>query len=213
MSKRIYFEDITTLALLYHYEATQGISRMLPKSLIEEYDKMIDKNLDEMNSTINVVYPLDYEKLIYRNTQDENGEWYSVLRFDLDIGEEKYRITHNSQKDLLAAAKMANALETIGIQLIDGKMKKIEHKNKTNLALDKIIERVIENPQDFYNKIAAILTPQEKEFLISQIKGKNCFNCANASCRVQFYEKTIETCCVAWNNQEMIGKQLLLVKE
>ena len=82
---RVYIEDITSIALLYNYEATSSISMMLPHDMIKEYAKIVELNLDEMESNFNGVYSLDNEVLIYFNTQDENGKWYSVLKSDIDI--------------------------------------------------------------------------------------------------------------------------------
>lgn len=241
MIKRVFLEDIATLALLYHYEATTSSSSMLPISIIQEYAKVIDVNLDKINSTINRIYPLDYNKLIYTNTQDENGIWYAVLKYDLNIEGISYDILSNTTEDLKIASQMSNALEVLGIQMIDGKMIKKEHENhlspvfpkaegkgisnikswsvsqnelekNASIVLDKIIERVVENPQEFYEKIASVLTPQEKEFVKMQIQNKSCLNCTNPSCHVESYEKTMDTCCVAWENQELVGQQLLLIK-
>ncbi len=211
MSKRVYFEDITTLALLYHYEATKSHSRMLPHIIIKEYDRIIDKNLDDMNSSIDIVYPLDYAKLIYKNTQDENGNWY-----DLDVEYERYNIVNNTTRDLIVTSQMPNALEALGIQMIDGKMKKMEkthHKEENIVRLEEIIDKVIDNPYLFYKKMASVLSLEEKDFVKKQIAWKCCLNCTNPSCRVETSEKNKDTSCVAWENQELIGRRLLLTKE
>ena len=63
MSSRIFIQDSATLALIYNYDATG--SKMLSLSKIEAFDSKIDSNLEEMNSKVNMVYPLDYSKLIY----------------------------------------------------------------------------------------------------------------------------------------------------
>lgn len=214
MGKRVFKEDITTLALLYNYEASKSYSRMLPQSMINEFDKVIDINLDEMDSTMSVVYPLDSTKLIYTNTQDEDGNWYSVIKSsctDTDLD----RVINIFREDeyfvLMEASKKANALETLGIQLKDGKMERIEKKKENSkLKLDEIIERAIMNPYKFYKEIASVLSPQEKEFLKKQLEWKCCLNCTNPSCRIESCEKTKDSCCVAWENGELIGRQLIL---
>ena len=76
--------------------------------------------------------------------------------------------------------------------------------------LDKIIDRVLDNPRNFYIKLANVLTPQEREYLTQMILDKSCYNCSNGSCRVESDEKTKEESCIAWENYEMIGRQLIL---
>lgn len=220
MSKRVFLEEIVTLALVYNYEASSSVSRMLPKSVVQEYDRVIDANLDEMQSTIDIVYPLNYAKLIYTNTQDEKGNWYYVIKYDVDMENKSYNILASIKEDLKIASQMPNALEVLGIQMENGKMKRVESQNKTEqtINLNNIIERFEEDPQEFYKKIANALLPHEREFIISQIQNKGCFNCTNGTCCVETYEKTsgAGANCIAWDNKKIIGQQLgqqLLLKK
>ncbi len=211
MGKRIYQEDITSLALLYNYEATQAHSRMLPHSMLKAFDKIIDDNLDEIDSKLSSTYPIKYSDLIWSNTQDEEGNWYSVLKYACNIKKAKLVYETIKYRDLIEASKKANALATLGINLIDGKMSKIQKKNERNI-LEEIIEKEITNSHEFYKKIASMLSIEEREFLKKQIENKCCLNCTNPSCRIPYYEKTLDSCCIGWENQEAIGKQLILKK-
>ncbi len=132
---RVYIEDITSIALLYNYEATSSISMMLPHDMIKEYAKIVELNLDEMESNFNGVYSLDNEVLIYFNTQDENGKWYSVLKSDIDIKKARYDYGYIRSYDLITASRMANALEVLDIELVGERMKRIEHKKPKKLSL------------------------------------------------------------------------------
>lgn len=95
----VYIEDITSIALIYNYEATHSDSMMLPHNMVQAYAQMIDTNLNAMGSNFNGVYPLDYSKLIYFNTQDENGNWYSILKpgVDIEMAKDIYIYTEESQ--------------------------------------------------------------------------------------------------------------------
>lgn len=132
---KVYIEDVTSIALLYNYEATSSISMMLPHDMIKEYAEIIDINLDEMRSNFNGVYPLDKEGLIYFNTQDENGKWYAVLKPDVNIEKAKYDYVYRSSYDLIIASQMANALAVLDIELENQRMRKIEHKKSKKLSL------------------------------------------------------------------------------
>ena len=134
---RVYIEDVTSIALLYNYEATHSDSMMLPHNMVQEYAQMIDTNLDTMGSKFDGVYPLDYSKLIYFNTQDENGNWYSILKpgVDVEMAKDFYIYRRKTGFDLEMASKMPNALEILNIELIEGKMQKLEHDRQKHLSL------------------------------------------------------------------------------
>lgn len=86
----------------------------------------------------------------------------------------------------------------------------MKKKEDIKFDLERIIEEVIQNPFEFYKKVASVLSPEEKEFLKKQIEWKCCLNCTNPTCRVPSYEKEKDTCCVGWENGELIGRQLIL---
>lgn len=134
---RVYIEDVTSIALLYNYRATNSISMMLSQAKIKEYAQMIGFNLDEMESDFSRVYPVDYSKLIYFNAQDENGNWYSILKPDIDIevSEDVYERQLLYTPDLYKAATMENALAALDIEFVDNKMQKIEHKKSKQFSL------------------------------------------------------------------------------
>ena len=133
---RIYMEDVTSIALIYNYEATHSGSMMLSYNRIREYAEMIDLNLDAMGSNYDGVYPLDASKLIYFNTKDENGNWYSILKPGTNIEKAKEENLYRKKSlDLERASKMPNALKVLGIELVDGKMQEIEHKKEKHLSM------------------------------------------------------------------------------
>ncbi len=87
-------------------------------------------------------------------------------------------------------------------------------------TLEEIIERIIESPSEFYIKLANVLSLEEKEYLRKSIENRNCKNCTNGNCKVEYYEKIgLDSLrnsqgrnCFSWNNLELIGRQLVLTK-
>ena len=118
MSKMIFKEDAITIALLYNYKATSDM--ILSAEKVDEFDKIIDENLEEMNSPASV-YPLDYSKLIYFTSWDENGNQYFILKpdFDEEKAWEEYIYRRHSVE---MASKKENALDSLGLKLSDGKI-------------------------------------------------------------------------------------------
>lgn len=85
-------------------------------------------------------------------------------------------------------------------------------------SLDNIINKIIEIPRDFYIKVCNTLTPEERTFIIKTLENKNCINCTNPSCKVEYKEKLgldesgnpQGSKCIGWKNEEFIGKSKVL---
>lgn len=91
---------------------------------------------------------------------------------------------------------------------------KINEKNDLNFIpnnIENIIEKIVENPNLFYEKIAGELDEKEFLFIRSLIDNKNCSNCSNGLCKMPNFEKPIDDC-VSWCNPSLIGKTKLLRK-
>ena len=86
--------------------------------------------------------------------------------------------------------------------------------------LEDLIQKVIDDPYEFYVKICYALSIEERLSLIEQLKDKNCMNCSNGSCTIETYEKVglneygeaEGSNCVGWFNAELIGKSRVLKK-
>lgn len=125
-------EDATTLALIYNYEATHSISMMLKHSQIKNFAEAINFNLQQMGKEI---WPIEGLDLIYFNSQDEDGNWYSILKPDFDIEKVKYSYVYAGSFDLWQSSQLPNALEKINIEFVNGKMQKIEKEEQKHLSL------------------------------------------------------------------------------
>lgn len=125
-------QDATTLALIYNYEATHSISMMLKHSQIKDFAEEINLNLQQLGKEI---WPIENLDLIYFNSQDEDGNWYSILKPGLDIEDVKHNYVYRGSLELWQASTMPNALGKLNIEFVNGKMQKIEKEKQKHLSL------------------------------------------------------------------------------
>lgn len=65
-----------------------------------------------------------------------------------------------------------------------------------------------------YINVCMNLEPAERLFIIKKLINKNCLNCTNGLCQVEYSEKTgydelgmpQGSNCLGWSNDEIIGK-------
>lgn len=115
-------------------------------------------------------------------------------------------------------AQLENHNETIDRykkmgEIIENETANLEITGSHNSKLDDIIEKIIENPREFYTELANNLAIEEREYLKSLIENKSCMNCSNGVCAVATYEKLGSSACIAWDNKEIIGKQKVLTTQ
>lgn len=202
MKKRTIFEDTAAMALIYTNKATGN--KMISYDKVIQFDKIINENLDEMNSIIKPFQFYEEKSELYFYATDENDKLYLVIKPDADLKKaQSYHIDYLPH-DILVASQMKNALEILGLQLINGKLVQNDNFKK---YLKEAIKKIIDNPRNFYIKIANSLTIEEREYLKETIENKSCFNCSNGTCKVETFDKTSNEVCVAWDNKELIGKQ------
>ncbi len=130
MGKRTYESDIIAMALLYRkqYAGTDMLS--YDKAL--EFDAIINENLDNMNSKFSIGPRCEQTSELYRILQDENGNIYAVINHDADLKRAWEWHIGCLPIDVIIAAHQNNALETIGLIRIDGRLVKQE-RPKTKL--------------------------------------------------------------------------------
>lgn len=84
--------------------------------------------------------------------------------------------------------------------------------------LSDLIDKIIDKPSEFYQKIANKLSIEEKEFIKSHLINKKCLNCTNGCCKVETSEKIgldefghpVGSSCIAWENSELVGRSKVL---
>lgn len=75
-----------------------------------------------------------------------------------------------------------------------------------------------ENSNQFYCRVAQLISLEERLYILDTLYNKNCLNCDNSCCKVPLYEKLgndefgmpQEYKCLRWNNDEYIGKAKVL---
>lgn len=82
------------------------------------------------------------------------------------------------------------------------------------MQLDAILNKILDNPTRFYEKIAGELSKEEYDFIEKLIQDKSCLNCANSCCDGTIVEfgKTQNGLCSNWHNDELVGRRKILVK-
>lgn len=72
--------------------------------------------------------------------------------------------------------------------------------------LEQILNKIINNPELFYCKIAQELSLEEYEYIKSKISNKNCINCINECLDDELNG------CFRWNNPILVGKCKIIKK-
>ena len=207
MGKRTKFEDIASMALLYTNRVTDN--KIISYDKVMVFDRVINENLDAMGSEINPFLSYEEESRLFFTTTDETGKVYLVINPDADLKAAQSYHIGCLPLDVILASQMENALNVIGLQLVDGVLKKKE--NSKSLTMNEILERVLDNPREFFIKVS-VLSIEEREYIKTLIENKNCTNCSNGTCRVENYDKSYSDACIAWDNKELIGRSRILAK-
>lgn len=86
--------------------------------------------------------------------------------------------------------------------------------------IDVLLNRVLDNKKDFFEKICNELTPEERNFILKELTNTSCMTCENTACNKDYFEKIkldeeykekrIE--CSKWFNSEIIGRSKVLRK-
>lgn len=124
MGKRTNFSDIAAMALLFNYDAN-SLTTMISYEKVNKFDEIINQNLDEMNSKISSPLFIEDDSELYFRATDEDGKTYLVISPNADIESARSYHIGTLPIDIILAAEKDNALATIGLKLIDGKLKKI----------------------------------------------------------------------------------------
>ncbi len=165
----------------------------------------------ECNEVANVLRKEIYNAVISNNIDDHYYKMCRdviVLKEDFDLFDIKMRFQGYLPFNILKIL-----WDDVFIYKILEEQRKLS-KEKLNFApsdLGEIIEKIVNNPSQFYQKIAGELSNEEFLFISSLINEKSCSNCNNLSCRIPSDDKPIDNC-VEWSNPELIGKMKLLRK-
>lgn len=115
---RVYYEDIYNLGLLYAYIDSNGMQKMVSLNDLKKYYNIVEKNLDEMDSDVNInlIYAsiwYDNDEPIYFISRNKEDEVYYILKPDFDLERAIGKYMSCLPADVLKASLMENALECI----------------------------------------------------------------------------------------------------
>ena len=215
----IHLNQAASLALIYNYRATCGSANMISTDTVIEYERVVNSNLRKMNSSVNDLTPdylVDTDKLFYFYAQDADNNGYYVLKSDDKSIEKRNRYIMGLPLDIVIASQKENALEIIGLKLVNGRIRKLQntilkeeedyYQEKTELF--SLISKTLENPDLFYKKIGEELTIEEREY-IKSLLDKSCNTCSNGCCRVEQIDKPVYDC-IGWENNRIVGEYKVL---
>lgn len=123
-------EDAYSLGLLYVYIYSNTKQLMVKLDDLKIFNNCIKSNLEEMKSDVCSSGEWENES-IYFSSNDENGKIYYILKPDLDLNKVKSIFIGCMPVDIIIASQMPNALEALGLVMIDNK---IETKKNTIIA-------------------------------------------------------------------------------
>ena len=136
----IYLNHAVSLALIYTYRATNDTNTMITTEEANSFQDVVNNNLIAMNSKVNNLIPTDHEVNLddlFFNYTIINNQGYYLLKDD-PISQERRKkyIMLNIPLDVVLASQRPNALDTIGLVMIDGKIiKKQNYKTKKNIKI------------------------------------------------------------------------------
>ncbi len=214
-----YQSDSTELGARYGVVANIVLKCYVLKK-IEEY--ISDENVEvkyEVMFLYNRLYD-EFEPLVNKNNIYPNENTKSIFVKQLFNNFEEALIVADKYNEKIILAKDSKKEVEIIKDKID-KYKIIEEKIEKetcdveitySLTLEEIIAKAIEDPREFYIKIANSLSVKEKEQIKNLIENKCCANYTNGPCRCDEVQTSQENCCLGLNNKELIGRKKLLIK-
>ena len=134
----IYFNQATSLALIYTFRATKCYEEtVISKNQIEAYEEVVNNNLKEMNSKVSSLTPdylIDQKTLFFFCAKDDENTYY-LLKSDDESIERRKKYIMNLPLDIVEASQKENALDILNLQLVDGQIKKKEPTSKKQKEL------------------------------------------------------------------------------
>ena len=130
----IHLHNAISLALIYQ----NRVENMIPMITMEEaqnYQNIINNNLKEMKSKVNTLTVADYEVDPNELFFSYNEGYYILKKDNISLERRKHYIM-GMPLDVILASQKPNALEAIGLVMIDGKIIK-----KEELKIKKLLKQ------------------------------------------------------------------------
>ena len=170
----------------------------------------------QLNKNVKIIKQINKGVSNARNNGLKIATGEYILFVDGDDYIEKNTLKYNpTKKQFPKDNKIWHYFEDIKIYTTETYKNIINHYIKlqeTSKPLDIIINKILDNPNEFYTKITDELSLSEIYKLKTLITDKSCKNCTNITCQKKSQNSSITDYCKDWSNKEIIGKIKLLTK-
>jgi len=136
---RMYSEDAYCLGLLYVYQYSNTVQKMVLLDDLKNFHNCIESNLEEKGNKDYFNLWNDNDEQIYFASSNKNGEIYYILDPMFDYGRAKSLYIGILPVDVLIASQEENALNTLGLEKVNGVIRIKSNQKQVNN--DKVLKK------------------------------------------------------------------------
>lgn len=136
---RMYSEDAYCLGLLYVYQYSNTVQKMVLLDDLKNFHNCIESNLEEKGNKDYLNFWNDNDEQIYFASSNKNGEIYYILDPMFDYSRAQSLYIGILPVDVLIASQEENALNTLGLEKVNGVIRIKSNQKQVNN--DKVLKK------------------------------------------------------------------------
>ena len=136
---RMYSEDAYCLGLLYVYQYSNTVQKMVLLDDLKNFHNCIESNLEEKGNKDYFNFWDDNDEQIYFASSNKNGEIYYILDPMFDYSRAQSLYIGILPVDVLIASQEENALNTLGLEKVNGVIRIKSNQKQVNN--DKVLKK------------------------------------------------------------------------
>lgn len=136
---RMYSEDAYCLGLLYVYQYSNTVQKMVLLDDLKNFHNCIESNLEEKGNKDYFNFWNDNDEQIYFASSNKNGEIYYILDPMFDYSRAQSLYIGILPVDVLIASQEKNALNTLGLEKVNGVIRIKSNQKQVNN--DKVLKK------------------------------------------------------------------------
>lgn len=136
---RMYSEDAYCLGLLYVYQYSNMVQKMVLLDDLKNFHNCIESNLEEKGNKDYFNFWNDNDEQIYFASSNKNGEIYYILDPMFDYSRAQSLYIGILPVDVLIASQKENALNTLGLEKVNGVIRIKSNRKQVNN--DKVLKK------------------------------------------------------------------------
>lgn len=136
---RMYSEDAYCLGLLYVYQYSNTVQKMVLLDDLKNFHNCIESNLEEKGNKDYFNFWNDNDEQIYFASSNKNGEIYYILDPMFDYSRAQSLYIGILPVDVLIASQEENALNTLGLEKVNGVIRIKSNQKQVNN--DKVLKK------------------------------------------------------------------------